>query len=178
MINREKVIIGRTAIARFPANGSGDVPVKIDTGADRSSVWASRITVDSEGTLSYVLFDEESPYYTGVTHSTTEYTAAVIRSSNGTAQVRYKVAMDIELEGRVIRASFTLADRSRNTYPVLIGCTLLRNKFIVDVALESPIQPAEKNPLRQSSYQKELHKDPHAFFKKYHKHNRRGDVEL
>ena len=178
MARKEKTVIGRTATASFPSEGIYNIPVKIDTGADRSSIWVSNLSVDDSDTLHFVLFDKMSPYYSGKLHSTRHYTAQLIRSSNGTAQVRYRVSLTVELAGRLIRGSFTLADRSRNTYPVLVGCALLKNKFLVDVALESPIQPPIKYSHKGPAYDEELRRDPKAFFKKYHQHNRRGDVEL
>lgn len=177
MIRKELTTIGRTAAASFPADEIVDVPVKIDTGADRSSIWASNLNLDEKNVLHFTLFDTGSPYYSGKVHKAAHYTAILIRSSNGTAQVRYRVELAIRLGGRRIRGTFTLADRSRNTYPVLIGCALLRNKFIVDVTQESSIQPPPK-PMDHTAFDEELRKDPQAFFNKYYKHNGRGDVEL
>lgn len=177
MPRKEITTIGRTATASFPTDGIVDVPVKIDTGADRSSIWASNLSLDEKNVLHFTLFDTASPYYSGKVHKATHYTALLIRSSNGTAQVRYRVELAIILANRRIRGTFTLADRSRNTYPVLIGCALLRNKFLVDVTQESPIQPPPKH-VDHKTFDEELRKDPQAFFNKYYKHNRRGDVEL
>ena len=174
---KDKTIIGRTATANFIAEGIRDVPVKIDTGADRSSIWASELNVDDTHTLHFVLFDKTSPYYSGKRHSTKVYKAQLIRSSNGMAQVRYRVSLTVQLAGRTIRGSFTLADRSRNTYPVLVGCTLLKHKFLVDVAKESPVTPPPR-PIHVGEYDEELRRDPKAFFEKYYKHGKRGDVEL
>lgn len=171
------IIIGRTASAAFPAEGIRNVPVKIDTGADSSSIWASNLQMSADGVLHFNLFGEESPYYSGKRHNVRHYSASLIRSSNGTAQVRYKVLLSIELEGRRIRAAFTLADRSKNTYPVLVGCTLLNKKYLVDVSKRSSIRPpAYHEP--SGMLTKELKKDPKAFFEKYHIDNHRGDVEL
>ena len=52
----ELVSIGKRAI---------DIPAKIDTGADSSSIWASNIRVDKNGVLRFSLFGEGSPYYNG-----------------------------------------------------------------------------------------------------------------
>lgn len=177
MSSKPKVTIGRTATASIPADGTHDIPVKIDTGADRSSIWASELSVDDDNVLHFVLFDSHSPYYSGKRHSAKRFSAQLIRSSNGFAQVRYRVGLTIEVGGRKIRGSFTLADRSRNTYPVLIGCSLLKGKFLVDVALPSPELPSRDQAIK-GRYEEELQRDPKAFFEKYHQHNIRGDVEL
>lgn len=177
MAKNEMTIIGRTATASFPAEGIFDIPVKIDTGADSSSIWTSELEIDDDHVLNFVLFDKDSPYYSGKRHSAKHYSAHLIRSSNGAAQVRYRVSLTIELAGRQIRGSFTLADRSSNIYPVLVGCKLLNKKFLVDVSQHSDIKPPKvtKFPV---SFDKELRKDPKAFFKKYHDKNVRGDVEI
>lgn len=173
----EKIIIGRTASASFPSDGASRVPVKIDTGADSSSIWASNLYIDDDHVLHFVLFGKESPFYSGKKHSTKNYTAHLIRSSNGSAQVRYKVQLSIVLEGKPIRASFTLADRSKNSYPVLVGCRLLNKKYLVDVSKRSRIRPPTYHD-PSGMLTVELKKDPKAFFEKYHIDNHRGDVEL
>lgn len=177
MGTKEKTLIGRTATAAFPAEGIYDVPVKIDTGADSSAIWASELFIGDDHILHFVLFDKTSPYYSGKLHSTRQYSAHLIRSSNGLAQVRYRVPLTIELAGRKIRGSFTLADRSLNAYPVLVGCKLLNNKYIVDVSIRSSVKPPNE-PQPSGIFDEELRKDPKAFFEKYHLDNQRGDIEL
>jgi hypothetical protein len=170
-------IIGRTSTADFPAENIRDVPVKIDTGADSSSIWASELHMGRDGVLHFVLFANGSPYFSGKVHSAKNYTVHLVRSSNGSAQIRYKVELAVVLGGRTIRGRFTLADRSKNTFPVLVGSSTLRNKFLVDVSKRSKIRPEGPD---NSGYKftEELKKDPHAFFKKYHIDNNRGDIEL
>lgn len=174
---KAKTIIGRTATAAFPAEDIFAVPVKIDTGADSSAIWASELFIDDDGLLHFVLFDKTSPYYSGKVHAAKKFSAHLIRSSNGLAQVRYRVALSIVLEGRKIRGSFTLADRSLNAYPVLVGCKLLNNKFLVDVSMKSNVKPPNE-PQPTGLFDEELRKDPKAFFEKYHKDNQRGDIAL
>lgn len=170
-----KTIIGRTAVARFPKEGDVDVPVKVDTGADTSSIWASDIFVDEDGVLHFTLFDVESPYYSGKRHKTKNYDVRLVRSSNGIAQVRYRVKLSIHIADRQVKGTFTLADRSKNTYPILIGCKLMHNKFLVDVSIAKPKQAADHETSMMLT--KELKKNPKAFFEKYHMNNKRGDIE-
>lgn len=172
----DKIIIGRTAHASFPNEGIKKVPVKIDTGADTSSIWASDIYIDEEFKLHFVLFGIGSPHYSGVRHTTKHYSVRLVRSSNGNTQVRYNVKLWVVLEGCKVRASFTLADRSKNTYPVLVGCKLLNGKFVVDVAKGS--RRADNLKVKSTTLNDELQKDPYAFFQKYHQDNLRGDIEL
>ncbi len=162
---RPKTTIGRTSTASFPFDGASDVPVKIDTGADTSSIWASDLQMEADNALSFVLFAPASKHYSGKRHRTKSYTARYVRSSNGQGEVRYSVKLTIVLSGRKIKGSFTLADRSRNTYPALIGCRLLSGKFIVDVS-KGKTKPDEQK-LRSKALENELKQDPQAFFKKH-----------
>lgn len=176
MVKQEKTIIGRTAKVNFPADNVRDVPAKIDTGADSSSIWASELHIDDEYNLHFVLFAKGSPFYTGVKHKTKQYKVRLVRSSNGTQQIRYSIKLTIVLGGRRVRGSFTLADRSQNIYPVLVGNRLLYRKFLVDVSrgtIRTEEQKTKSNTLNQ-----ELALDPKAFFEKYHIDNERGDIAL
>ncbi len=168
--------IGRTSKINFPVDGIKNVPAKIDTGADSSSVWASHLRVDDDNRLHFVLFDEGSQYYTGIEHHAKSFTVRLVRSSNGTTQIRYAVGLVVILGGKRIRGTFTLADRSKNTYPVLVGCKLLNKKFLVDVS-RGYTRPDDLK-IKTGSLNRELSKNPKAFFEKYHADNQRGDVLL
>ena len=126
--------IGRALRVNFPELQIVGVPVRIDTGAKTSAIWASEI-IEKDGTLSFKLFGPNSQFYTGEAISTNSYSQRKVASSFGTKQRRYIVRLLVVIEGRKIRASFTLADRSQQSYPILIGRNVLRGKFLVDVKL-------------------------------------------
>lgn len=125
--------IGRVTIIDFPKFGIQGIPAKVDTGADASSVWASNIK-ERAGKLSFTLFGPGSPYYSGEIISTKYYQIRSIKNSFGHTEFRYKVRLQITLEGRVINVSFSLADRSDNRFPVLIGRRTLHGRFLIDVS--------------------------------------------
>ncbi|MEO8691605.1 MAG: RimK/LysX family protein [Candidatus Saccharimonas sp.] len=175
MTTGQKIIIGRTSVAGFPADKITDVPVKIDTGADSSSLWASSISVDGDGALHFVLLDKQSKHYTGKEHMTKKYEARRIRSSNGQAEIRYVVKLSIKLEGRIVLGTFTLSDRSLNTYPILIGCRLLKNKFLVDVAKGKVLPSVHSGMINLSE---ELQKDPLGFHEKYYLQDEQRSTDL
>ena len=166
----KKVIIGRTAHIVIPSEGVRSIRVKIDTGADRSSIWASNITMSDDGKLSFTLFAPESKYYSGTVYRTKNFEASRVRSAHGGLQVRFRIHLTIILGGKKIRGTFTLADRSKNKYPALIGCKILNKKFLVDVS-KGLIRENRTDELTQ-----ELKCDPKAFFEKYYHNNPRGDV--
>jgi hypothetical protein len=140
---RPKTRIGRAEKVSFVKSGPKEVPARIDTGAKTSSLWATSIR-EENGVLRYVLFDKTSPFYDGVVHETSQFSKTVVASSIGQPQERYKIRILIKLKGRKIRARFTLADRSTQTYPILIGRNMLRGKFVVDVDLGEPLYEEER----------------------------------
>ncbi|MBQ3261446.1 ATP-dependent zinc protease [Candidatus Saccharibacteria bacterium] len=157
-------IIGSTEYVEVA--GIKNIPAKIDTGADSSSIWASHLDMSKDGVLSFRLFDESSSFYTGETLSRQpdEYKVKIVRSGHGDERIRYRTELLLTVNGHTIHAMFTLADRSRNNFPVLIGRRTLKNKFIVDVSRMSV--PKQSNP-RTPKLNAELKKNPYEFHHKY-----------
>lgn len=141
----ELIIIGRAEKAELPRLTTKKVPVKIDTGADACSIWAQAVELENKQ-LEVVFFGKGSTLYDGKTHifQEKEYTMTRVANSFGHREIRYKVKLGIKLKGRLIRGSFTLSNRKDKLYPVLIGRSLLRNKFLVDVAKGAPLKVEEK----------------------------------
>lgn len=141
----ELTTIGRVERARLPELSTKRIPVKIDTGADACSIWA-HVTEEKNGKLHVVFFSPGSDYYDSKVHifNAKDYTLTRIANSFGHKELRYKVKLKIIIKDRTIRGSFTLSDRSMKLYPILIGRTLLRGKFLVDVAKGRPLKTAEQ----------------------------------
>lgn len=152
---KELTLIGRAEKVDFPQLSAVKVPAKIDTGADASSIWAHKIEND-DGTLKVVFFGLSSEHYDGKVHifSANQYTITRVSSSFGHKEVRYKVKLKIIIKGRLINGTFNLANRGTKLYPILIGRSLLRQKFIVDVSKGSPLTAAEN--ARKAALEKEL----------------------
>lgn len=131
--NKSLTVIGSKIFVSFPGEGIKNVPAKIDTGADSSSIWASNIK-EKNGTLSFILFGPGSAFYNGKIISTKHYQSRTVLSSFGERQFRYKIYLKIKIKNKNINASFYLADRSASRFPILIGRRTLRSKFLVDVA--------------------------------------------
>lgn len=148
-------IIGRAEKVDLRDFSISAVPAKIDTGADVSSVWASSVTETERG-LEFVLFGPGSQFYTGQVQLFTkpDYSITRVANSFGHKELRYKVKLHITVKGRNIRATFTLADRSQKTYPILLGRRLLKGKFVVDVNSGDPLIEEEKK--KAQSLKKEL----------------------
>jgi hypothetical protein len=134
-------IVGRAEIVDIVEFDILNVPAKVDTGADNSSIWVSQVSEQPDG-LSCVFFGPGSPYYSGeIVRIGNDYSVTMIANSFGHKEVRYKVRLKIRLQDRIIRATFTLADRSLKAYPILLGRRLLHGKFLVDVSKRLPVEP-------------------------------------
>ena len=157
MSNTTPEVIGANTFVTI--EGVSGIPAKIDTGADSSSVNVTDIEMSPDGTLSFNLIEP-----TGKRISVKNYSVAVVRSSNGSEEPRYRTQLSLELGGRRIRTTFSLSDRSRNNFPVLIGRRTLKGKFLVDVS-HREISP-DKHPLTRH-LNEELRVDPLKFHEKY-----------
>jgi len=153
----EKKLIGRAAQISFPELGFANVATRIDTGARTSSLWASSVK-EHEGQLEVIFFAPGSEHYTGEKHTFAEYDQTVVASSTGHAQSRYKVRLLVGIRGKRIRAWFTLADRSTQVYPVLIGRNVLAGKFVVDVKKGQVLKEAEEQ--RTEALKSQLKRNP------------------
>lgn len=160
--------IGTTEHINFPDIGIFDVPAKIDTGADGSSIWASGINLKN-GILKFTLFAPGTVLYRDSIIETSNYKVTSVKNSFGDKEFRYKVKLKIQIEKIVLTRWFTLADRSRNTYPVLLGKNFLKNKFVVDVSQKNLISKgAQKHRAIIFTDKKE---ENEAFFTKVKQYN-------
>jgi hypothetical protein len=152
-----KIVVGQVGEVIFPELSHKTAQARIDTGAQTSAIWVSHVIETPEG-LAVTFFDVTSPLYTGNPVIVHEYADTVVISSNGTSERRYKIQLLCVVAGRRIRGWFTLADRSKQRYPVLLGRNILRGKFIVDVAVKTttllhqdqsrPLLPTKKSEVK------------------------------
>lgn len=135
--SKELRIIGRTDIVDLPDLGLHNVDVKIDTGAYTSSIHCSRIKVVKEPDGTEVItftIPGSKLHEKGIHHfRVKDFEERSIRSSNGHLQKRFIIHSHIVIFGKSIQTEFSLADRSRMKYPVLLGRQLLSKRFLVDV---------------------------------------------
>lgn len=144
MTDKQKtpVIVGQVELVDFPMQNILNVPARIDTGARTSALWASDISIKNNE-ISFALFGPQSEHYTGERVTLQNFTETVVASSNGVPEARFKVIIPLKIKGRRIKAKFTLTDRSAQVYPVLIGRSTLRGKFIVDVKAGTVLKERE-----------------------------------
>ena len=145
------------------------IPAKIDTGAESSAIWASKIKVDQDGTLSFALFDKQSPFYTGRVFKRAKgtYKVGFIRSSNGHEQIRYRVYLPIRIGGKKVRILISLADRSKNIFPILVGRRTIAGKFLVDTSIKNINEIPKDLRKERAKLNDELAENPYQFYKKH-----------
>lgn len=162
MSSKDLPIIGNSV--RIEVAGIKEVPAKVDTGAESSSIWVSDIVMEEDGRISFCLFAPGSEFYTGERLYSDDYKAMSVRNSTGQATVRYRVHLPVVIKGKKIKAGFTLADRSRNNFPILIGRRLLKGRFLVDVSKLDVPYPSRPEDTRLNE---ELSNNPQEFHQRY-----------
>ncbi|MEO6882739.1 MAG: RimK/LysX family protein [Bacteroidia bacterium] len=149
---KQKRVIGRTEKIDFPMLGLFDIIAKIDTGAYTTALHCHDIYLKNENgndILYFKLLDPSHPESNKQELRFTEFSEKKIKNSFGDFEKRFVVKTVIKIAGKKINSIISLSDRGNMRYPVLIGRKLIRNKFIVDVALENTW-----------SSQKSIHKIP------------------
>jgi len=132
------ITIGRIDKVDIPEFGLENVPVKVDTGANRSSIHCSQIDIHKHDGIEEITFHIplDSSHEVNIYH-TKDFFVKNIRSSSGHVESRYIIKTTIVLFGKKYHSTFSLTDRTEMKYPILLGRKLLKSRFIVDVAQEN-----------------------------------------
>ena len=113
-LNNKKLVGLLEDVTVFGNENHVTIPAKIDTGATRSSI-------DLELTKKLGL----GPIIR----------TKIIRSVEGSSK-RPVINVKIKFAGKIITEEFTIANRSKMKYQVLIGLNILKKGFIIDPNLE------------------------------------------
>ncbi|WP_420385060.1 ATP-dependent zinc protease [Roseivirga sp.] len=133
---KKAITIGRADKIDLPDFQLFDIDAKVDSGAYTSAINCSRVKVkkvNGESVLSFYIPGNRIHEKKARKFSTTNFVQKRIKSSNGEIEERYVVRTHVELFGHKILAEFSLSDRSKMKYPILLGRKLLRLGFVVDV---------------------------------------------
>ena len=133
---QEKIlkVIGRKEKVRFPFLSSNLLDAKIDTGAYTSSIHCLDIHEAEFRGGKRLFFTVYANKKDKQVNSFENYYKKKIKSSTGEVEDRYIIKTQIEIAGKRIKTTLSLANRGSMKYPVLIGRKLLKGKFIVDVS--------------------------------------------
>lgn len=134
----EPLRIGWKERIDFPAFGLGSVKAKIDTGARTSALFVCDHEVIKRSGQSVVRFRpvvyRRRVAICGELVETPLVRLVKIRNSGGIEEVRPEIETEVRLGPVTKRVRFTLTDRSRMLFAVILGRTALAGSFIVDVS--------------------------------------------
>jgi hypothetical protein len=150
-MTRHKTIIGRAESIDFPLILLSDVPAKIDTGAYISAIHATdvkEVTRRRKKVLKFTLLNNHASFPYSRELEVSDYYTANIENSFGHKQERYVIKLKVKIAGKVFVTDFTLADRSKKVFPILLGRTLLSKRFIVDTDIAHIDRKILKEKLR------------------------------
>jgi len=125
--------VGWRELVHLPELGLHRVQAKIDTGARTSSLHGTVIEEIERDGERYVRFavdfaDTQVRQVCEAVH----VDVRGITSSNGVTQRRYVIKTPLRIGDIEFRAEISLADRSDMKFPMLIGRSSLRRRFVVD----------------------------------------------
>ncbi len=130
----DKQIIGRLEEVDFPELSLYGITAKIDTGAYTSSLHCYDIR-EEKGVLYFKLLNAPQTEFKVQDQKFTEYSQKNIKNSFGEIEKRFIIKTVVKIAGKNVKTFISLTNRGTMKYPVLIGRKLLKNRFIVDVAL-------------------------------------------
>ena len=144
------MVVGWRERVSLPELGLAAIPAKIDTGARTSSLHADVLDEFRRSGKRFLRFAVD---WGGVRHicEAVQVDVRAITSSMGERQERFVIKTPLAIGTATFRVEITLADRSQMQFPMLIGRTALRRRFVVDSG-HSWLQSAENaymGPIRR-----------------------------
>jgi len=136
MANVTLKTIGWKETVDLPDLGLYNVAAKVDTGARTSVIHCSFFQLIKKGRRQYVEFrplDDRFgvPY---ALHTLPFHSERKIRNSFGQEENRYVINTTIRLFNEIHTLELSLRDRSGMEFPILLGRSFIRKKFLVDVS--------------------------------------------
>jgi hypothetical protein len=131
----DKLLIGSLESCALPELGIQDLQIRVDTGAQTSSLHVDNIKKSRENGKLCITFDLHPDLYN--VESVIKCQAPVkdirrVKSSNGGSQQRYVIQTPIRFGSREWPIEITLTDRSDMTYLMLLGREGMGDRVLVD----------------------------------------------
>jgi hypothetical protein len=124
-------IIGRIEKISFVDFDIKNVDAKIDTGAYRNALHCSEIKLIEGKIFATVLDHPNHDEYKTMVFD--DFKTVKIRSSNGFMQKRFLIKTKVKFGNKIYHTSFSLVNREKMNYPVLLGREFLKNHFLINV---------------------------------------------
>ena len=133
----DRMIIGHIENIDLPELGISDLTVRVDTGAQTSSLHVDNILrtqVDSKPAVSFDIHPEIHNVDKTVRCTALIKDVRKVKSSNGLSEQRYVIKTPAVLGAHIWEIEITLTDRSDMTYLMLLGRQALSDNFYIDAA--------------------------------------------
>ena len=145
---KELPVVGWRELVHLPELGLHAVPAKIDTGARTSSLHGEVLEEFERDGQKFVRFAVDfAQQHVRQICEAVHVDVRGITSSNGETQYRYVIKTPLKISDVEFRAEISLANRSDMRFPMLIGRSSLRRKFVVDSGyswLQTPEKSVQK----------------------------------
>ena len=142
------ITVGWRELVDLPELGLKRVPAKIDSGARTSSLHGTVLEEFRRDGEKYIRFEVLFPG--SKVQQVCEAVHVDVRgitSSNGETQLRYVIKTPLQIGDQTFRAEISLADRSDMRFPMLVGRSALRRRFVVDSG-NSWLQTPGRDPVK------------------------------
>ncbi|WP_448211907.1 ATP-dependent zinc protease family protein [Colwellia sp. MEBiC06753] len=134
---KDKLIIGRLENIQLPKLAIKQLTVRVDTGAQTSSLHVDnieRIKLDGKPGVAFDIHPEIHDVDKVVRCEALLHDVRKIKSSNGSSEQRYVIKTPAVLGDHKWEIEITLTDRSDMTYLMLLGRQALGDSFLVDAS--------------------------------------------
>ena len=148
MVRSPKAIVGWRELVALPELGLRHLPAKIDSGARTSSLHAEVLEQFERDGEKFVRFAVDFPQ-----QKVRQVCEAVhvdirgITSSNGETQKRFVIKTPLTIGSETYRVEISLANRADMKFPMLVGRSSLRRRFLVDSG-HSWLQTPGREPVK------------------------------
>ncbi len=130
-----KITVGALEVCDLPDLGIKDLQIRVDTGAQTSSLHVDNIRKVKKGGKPYVRFDLHPDIYNldEIVECLTKIKdIRRVKSSNGESQQRYVIETTLKLGGDQWPIEITLTDRKDMSYLMLFGREGMGDRVLVD----------------------------------------------
>lgn len=136
VLHSTEIVIGKVDRIDLPELKLKNIRAKTDTGAKTSSLHCSYIKLLDGNRVAFEVLDDIHKKYIDKKYVMPLKRVASVKSSNGHVEERYVVSTKIVIYDKSYETEFTLRNRKKMNYPVLLGREFLKKGFLVDVTKE------------------------------------------
>lgn len=128
-ISLANTIIGKSDYVDLPNLNIKNIKAKIDTGAKTSSLHAKNIKSKDGKNVIFEIYEKR--YTLPISR------IVVVKSSNGISEKRYVIKTKLLIFNKVFDLEYSLTNREKMSYPILLGRNFLEKGFLIDVTKEN-----------------------------------------